>query len=351
MCDRVLRIVLIKFDYLILRPVLTRLLPSAWLIGFYSWARKKIMPTLAHFSAKGVVPTVPVQCMGLEFRNPLGVAAGLDKDGSMLGFLYRLGAGYVVVGTALHRPHKGNPGTPWLPLSASHAAINALGLPSPGIDVIVENIQKFRVQYKPHAFPIGLSVMGHPLDDDQAKNHGIITCIQKAQNHVDFIEINQSCPNVGEDLTKLDVPEACFEFDLPIVLKLQPMKPNSKILQLCAEGKIDALVIGNTTKDYQVDRLATVDQRHAEYFRYKHGGGLSGAPLRSQNLSLLAQWKDALAQCQAATHLIGCGGIMHPSDVQAYLAYGPLCQLYTGVWSSLATQGARKSWAWLLSDL
>jgi dihydroorotate dehydrogenase len=135
--------------------------------------------------------------MGLSFRNDLGNAAGLDKDGSLLDFNYSLGAGFAVVGTVLSEPHTGNvfsffgglwKGNVWTPLPLSGAALNSLGLPSKGVDVALENIASFRSRNgvppqspdrrasggakgatsssaampSAAAFPIGVSIMGHP---------------------------------------------------------------------------------------------------------------------------------------------------------------------------------------------
>ncbi|MCB1197605.1 MAG: hypothetical protein KDK51_04470 [Deltaproteobacteria bacterium] len=335
----------IKLDYLIFRPVLAFLLPSSWLIALYSWARPRILPWIAKTKFSAVVVDEPRTYWGQTFRNPLGVAAGFDKDGRLLPFLYRLGAGYVVVGTALDKPHQGNPGVPWVPLTQSHAAINRLGLPSPGIDQVLQNIQDFRRQYNPKDFPIGLSIMGHPLDDADAKAQGMIICMQKAQGFVDFIELNQSCPNVGENLDALDVPASCFEMDIPIVLKLQPMPPQQKIIDLCAQGKISGIVVGNTQKDYDPSLLYAKDQRHARYFQNKYGGGLSGYPLFEENINHIKQWHQALQAVNASTLLIGCGGIRSNREYNTYMQTCGLTQLYTGLWEVYAHVGARKTWA------
>ncbi|MCB0272161.1 MAG: hypothetical protein KDD46_04030 [Bdellovibrionales bacterium] len=342
---------LIKLDYQYVRPFLSKVLPTQYLTSLYSFFRPLAHHVLKNAHFESIIIEKSVHVMGLTFRNSLGVAAGFDKSGELLPFLYRLGAGYVVVGTALDQPHKGNPGTPWVPLAHSHAAINRLGLPSPGIDVVLQNIQKFREKYNAQNFPIGLSVMGHPLQSAKEKEKGMIECIRKSVGIVDFVELNQSCPNVGEDLEKLEIPLDAFTFDVPIVVKLQPMLPQKKILDLCANGKIHALVISNTQKDFDISNIDLKDQSHAQYFQKKYGGGLSGKPLLEKNLEYLKEWKRELDACGANTQLIGCGGILDHEDVVRYMDFCTLTQVYTGLWEAYAMHGPQKTWKHLLLGL
>ena len=86
---------------------------------------------------------------------------------------------------------------PWVPLPNSKSALNSLGLPSLGVDKAIENIEKFRSEIPDKDFPIGLSIMGHPLQEGQEKLDGILECVSKAVGKVEFIEINESCPNVA----------------------------------------------------------------------------------------------------------------------------------------------------------
>lgn len=332
----------IKLDYRVVRPILSRILPAPWLVKLYSSLRPFALSTIKKKKFSTDLVDLPVDLWGLHFRNPLGVAAGFDKDGSLLPFLYQLGAGYVVVGTALNKSHQGNPGTPWVPLNASHAAINNLGLPSPGVDEVLQNIQIFKNKYNPSNFPIGLSIMGHPKQSGQEKEDGLIECLEKAQGVVDFIELNQSCPNVGEDLEKLDVPEKCFDFDTPIVLKLQQMPPQEKIIKLCKQGKIAGIVLSNTVKEYNIDALQKSDRRHAKYFQQKFGGGLSGPALHEKNIKYIQVWENVLKDTN--TILIGCGGIRNAKSNYKYLQHTKLTQVYTGLWEVYARVGAKLTW-------
>lgn len=213
-----------------LRPALAAVLPAQTFICLYSASRNPFIQLMsASVGADAVQPSAEatatrVRAMGLTFRNDLGNAAGLDKDGSLLDFNYALGAGFSVVGTVLSEPHTGNvfsffggiwEGNVWTPLPASGAALNSLGLPSKGVEAALANIAAFRERrgVSPQcagsgakadgagdnaAFPIGVSIMGHPAhgDDPAKKLAGIVHCVRRAIPLADFLEINESCPNV-----------------------------------------------------------------------------------------------------------------------------------------------------------
>lgn len=341
----------IRLDYLIFRPLLSKVLPTFLLCWWYSFLRKRTHAFLPHKTFEAKVIHEPKVLWQQSFRNRLGVAAGLDKDGSLLSYLYALGAGYVVLGTVLDRPHKGNPGTPWIPLVHSHAAINALGLPSPGIDQMIQNISLFRTKVQPQHFPIGISLMAHPhAKTESEKFQSLKRAYAKAVMVADFIEFNQSCPNVGEDLDHLDVPEELLDTDLPVWLKLQQMPPQDKILNLCAQGKIQGLVISNTVPKMDASKVHEKDRKHLESFQKRHGGGVSGPPLKEKNLHYLSQWKDALASIGAKTRLIGCGGIRNHEDLADYDALCDLSQAYTGVWEAIAHHGNKHAWNHLIQS-
>lgn len=219
-----------------LRPALQTVLPAEAFIALYSASRTPFIHALsaasdsllahgASASPASVASNKRLSAMGLAFRNDLGNSAGLDKDGSLLEFSYALGAGFTVVGTVLSEAHTGNvfsflgglwSGNAWTPLPQSGAALNSLGLPSKGVDAALHNIAAFRERHgiepqRAHpkvgpiateatqpCFPIGLSIMGHPNHGSDAakKLDGIVYCVRRSLPLVDFIEINESCPNV-----------------------------------------------------------------------------------------------------------------------------------------------------------
>ncbi|MFO7710146.1 MAG: hypothetical protein R6V53_00070 [Candidatus Woesearchaeota archaeon] len=184
------------------RTFLPFFLSNLAMIKAYSQARTPMLKALARERPRAVAPCNPVTYKGLNFRNDLGNAAGFDKDGDLLPFSYSMGAGFAVVGTVLNEPHSGNymkynNVNPWVPLPRSRAAINSLGLPSKGADAVIRNIDSFRQCYEPKDFPIGVSIMGHPRQDRLTST---IDCMNKVIPYADFIEVNESCPNVCHDI-------------------------------------------------------------------------------------------------------------------------------------------------------
>ena len=207
------------------RAVLARVLPPQLFVFIYSASRSLYLKALGggRFGPHDGCYH-KTKAMGLVFRNDLANAAGLDKDASLLEFAYRLGAGYAVVGTVLSEPHEGNvfgmlgglwSCNAWTPLPVSGAALNSLGLPSKGVDAALANIAAFRERHgiapqHPSSrnrgagrngsedFPIGVSIMGHPAHGADAgkKLQGVLDCVRKSLPLADFIEINESCPNV-----------------------------------------------------------------------------------------------------------------------------------------------------------
>jgi len=337
---------LAKFDHDYLRPFLSKVLPPLVYQKFYSSLRPLAVHLLKQHRFGPVLVQDPLDLWGLTFRNRLGAAAGFDKDGTLLQALYRMGAGYAVVGTALPDPHGGNKGLPWVPLIHSGAAINRLGLPSPGVDRVIQNIDDFKCDQKIQNFPIGLSLMGHPKDKEDEKKKNLWHAIKKADQSqsIDFIELNISCPNVGAAPDFNDIPKQTFEIHKPLVLKLSPTGPDPKVIQLCMEDKVQGLVIGNTQKHYDMSQLSTKDQKHALAFQNNFGGGLSGKPLLKPNLEFVKQWKNALDKAGAKTYLIGCGGVFSGQDKAAYDEHCTLTQAYTGIWHVLAEFGPERSW-------
>jgi dihydroorotate dehydrogenase len=168
-----------------LRPILAAVLPPWAVVFIYSASRTLYLKALgcsAFAPASGNYKKTTV--MGMTFRNDLGNAAGLDKDGSLLELNYRLGAGFALVGTVLNKPHTGNlevmkTFNPWVPLPASGNALNSLGLPSKGVDAAISNIKKFKAKFNPTDFPIGVSVMGHPAQAGEEKLQGVLDCVRK----------------------------------------------------------------------------------------------------------------------------------------------------------------------------
>lgn len=327
-----------------LRPLLARITPPSLFMKCYSAGRggfiKKLSKELidaqpGHYHEKEVA--------GLKFRNDLGNAAGLDKDGSLLDFNYRLGAGFTVLGTVLNKPHTGNvfkafgkEHNPWTPLPNSHSALNSLGLPSKGVDPLINTVKEFQDRVQPKDFPIGISTMGHPAQSGQEKIDGVLECVKKSLGTADFIEINESCPNVkghdsaamfGRVKAVMDVAGG----ELPIFIKLGSLDHAEETLKGFADLGVAGVVLLNTQKNYPLyePKLSPADKKVFKFYTEKFEGGLSGEIIRDTSFDAVKQAKAIIDQHELKLELIHVGGIGSPDDVKLSREYAALREWYS----------------------
>lgn len=366
-------VTLARFDSKV-RPALAAVLPHSLFVWMYSSSRPLFL-SLMSYGGGGVVEEFPAPCtvLGLRFRGDLGNAAGLDKEAALLDFNYEIGAGFAVVGTVLCAPHTGNvfamlgglwKCNAWTPLPQSGGALNSLGLPSHGIEVAVRNIEDFRrrrgidpqtpgvAQPLAKCFPIGFSIMGHPAQEGRQKLDGVVECVRKAIPVADFIEINESCPNVkhGHDSDGLaerlaavtaarDQMTASVGRRVPILVKLGDVGNADATVSLLAKHGVDGIVAVNTQRDYSSFPLPGGDQSLLEHYTSKYGGGLSGPPIRNRALEqvtavMAAVRSQGLQDRFAVVHvggLTGADDVVHSRKVGAHLR-----QWYTGYINALA---------------
>jgi dihydroorotate dehydrogenase len=354
-----------------LRPLIITLLPTKLVVLIYSASRSTYMGALAagRYGPFGGAHH-PVEVLGLRFRNDLGSAAGMDKDGSLLEWMYRTGAGFALVGTVLDKPHGGNQfvlgyWNPWLPLPFSGAGLNSLGLPSKGVGKAMKNIAAFREKWQPVDFPIGVSIMGHPAQSGQEKLDGVIDCVKQACAQADFIEINESCPNVAHghgDSSELEArltavlkarDEAASadrsKKKVPVLVKLGTLGADpAATCRLMAKIGVDGLVGLNTQIDYKTfyPSMNRVDISALETYTGAYKGGLSGPIVLERSTSQLAAAAKAIAEEDLPLTLIHVGGISEPEDVAASRAVGvPLREWYTGLMHAVATVPADQIYA------
>jgi len=355
------------------RPILASALPPKKFIELYSSTRTWFLDMLASSNPCASVPSNPVELKGekysLRFRNGLSNAAGFDKNGSLLPFNYLLGAGYAVVGTVLDRPHEGNliPAygklvNPWAPLPHSKSAINTLGVPSKGVDVIVRNILEFRDAFEPENFPIGASVMAHPKSTDAWQNpRSVADCVQKLLPVVDFIELNESCPNThqnGDLELRMGVALGCRDdyFDktgkyVPILVKIRNAGDANYTVEVFTRLKVDGLVLTNTQIDYDEirKRLHPKDLKIFERYMEISGwyakdasgnplrGGVSGRVIKESSFREVARASSAIEKQSSQLQLIHVGGIENQADIKrsGAIPYVALQEWYTGFMDAL----------------
>jgi dihydroorotate dehydrogenase len=280
------------------------------------------------------VSGAPVRAMGLDFPNPVGLAAGLDKNAAHVDSLAKLGFGFLEVGTVTPRPQPGNPRPRLFRLAPAQALINRMGFNNVGLDEFLGNLS--RASWRG---VLGINIgknFDTPLEragDDYA------LCLERVYAHASYVTINISSPNT-QGLRSLQGKEALDALlarlcalraplaerhgrRAPLALKVAPDLDATQILQIADAVRrhgIDGVIATNTS----VTREGVEGLPHAH-----EAGGLSGAPIRTRATATLAALAAAL---KGEAALIGVGGIMSGADAAAKIAAGAsLVQLYTGL--------------------
>ncbi len=275
----------------------------------------------------------PVTVMGLEFPNPVGMAAGMDKNGDYIDALGSVGFGFVEIGTVTPRPQPGNPKPRVFRIEKAKAMINRLGFNNKGVDYLVRQVQK-----RKFSGILGINI-GKNFDtpNDKAVDDYLIG-LEKVYPHADYITINISSPNTKnlrdlQDAEQLDALlgalnsrriELADEFDkrVPLVIKVAPDLEDQQIPEIAEvvkRSEFDGLIATNTT----ISREEVKGLPHAE-----EQGGLSGAPVKDRSNHVLAAFRAALP---AEIALIGTGGITCGEDAAEKIKLGAdLVQFYTG---------------------
>jgi len=272
--------------------------------------------------------------MGLVFPNPVGLAAGLDKNGAYIGGLATLGFGFIEIGTVTPLPQPGNPKPRLFRLPQASAIINRMGFNNEGVDKLIENVQ--RADYRGI---LGINIgknAGTPIEN--AADDYLI-CLRKIYSHASYVAVNISSPNTknlrqlqGEDalndlLAQLKAEQQKLADThgkyVPIVLKIAPDMESAQVVQiahLLMQHRIDGVIATNTT----LSREGVENLPHGE-----ESGGLSGAPVRDKSTRVIRQ---LAAELQGALPIIGVGGILSGSDAAEKIHAGAaLVQIYSGL--------------------
>jgi dihydroorotate dehydrogenase len=279
-------------------------------------------------------PACPVRVMGLDFPNPVGLAAGLDKHAEHVDDLASLGFGFLELGGVTPRPQPGNPRPRLFRLPKARAIINRYGLNSVGVDAFVENLRQVKTKCI-----VGVNIgknkdtpNGNAVDDYEA-------CLEKLYPHVDYVTLNISSPNTAglRDLQDATLLSALLRRikgrraqlrdqhgrNVAIALKIAPDLDDAQVRDIAIVARresIDGIVATNTT----VARDAVLQLPYG-----KEQGGLSGAPLRERATQVLRALSREL---KGEVPLIGVGGILAGADAAEKLDAGAsLVQIYTGL--------------------
>lgn len=275
--------------------------------------------------ARAANPALRVTIAGVDFPNPIGLAAGLDKNAEAIPGLFALGFGAVEVGTLTPRPQPGNPKPRLFRLVEDEAVINRMGFNNDGIDAALARIAKLR--RRPGV--LGINVGANKDSDDRVADYAL--GVTRAAPHADYLTINVSSPNTP-GLRDLQSRPALDELlaacdaargTTPLFLKIAPDLDRAGVegaVRAAIDHHVDALIVSNTT----ISRPATLRSRHAG-----EAGGLSGAPLRDLARAKLA---EARAACGGQLPLISVGGIDSADEARRRLEAGAsLVQVYSAL--------------------
>lgn len=266
-------------------------------------------------------PILAVPAFGRVLRNPIGLAAGFDKNAVAVSALGRLGFGFVEAGTVTPRPQAGNPKPRLFRLEEDHAVINRMGFNNGGIEVFLANLKKADRAGVAVGANVGINKEGANPEVDYP------SLVRAVSPHADYVTINISSPNTPglRDLqgeARLARILEAISTDKPLFVKIAPDLSEdglAAIVSTCIAKKITGLIVSNTT----IARPDSLRDRHKS-----ETGGLSGAPLFVSSTAMLAR---AYRLARRRLMLIGVGGIFEPEDVmEKILAGASLVQVYTG---------------------
>lgn len=290
---------------------------------------------IACLMAKSPTPQ-PVNLMGLTFPNPVGLAAGLDKNGEHVDALAGLGFGFIEIGTVTPRPQPGNPKPRMFRIPEKQAIINRMGFNNDGVDTLLANIAGS--QFARRGGILGINI-GKNFDTpiEKAASDYLI-CLERVYGAASYVTVNISSPNTKNlrELQKDDALDALLASlkaeqtrladkhgkYVPLVLKIAPDLEDEQIrsiADLLRQHRMDGVIATNTTLSREgVEGLPNAQET----------GGLSGAPVFERSTAVVTKLAAALS---GEVPIIGVGGIMRGEDAAAKIAAGArLVQLYTG---------------------
>jgi dihydroorotate dehydrogenase len=274
-------------------------------------------------------PSKPRTLFGLNFPNPIGLAAGLDKNGVALPAWAALGFGFVEMGTVTAKAQPGNPKPRIFRLPEQQALINRLGFNNDGADVIAERLTKLRESKRWPAIPVGINIGKSRATPLEQATDDYLYSFRLLRDFADYITLNVSSPNTP-GLRELQEPRKLSELlhaignepeaaTKPVLIKISPDLSSSEleaILHVCAENGVAGIIATNTTLDHS----SVPHERDKE-------GGLSGAPLREKATVLVRE-----IAARSRIPVIASGGICDAeSALEKFDAGAQLIQLYTGL--------------------
>lgn len=285
----------------------------------------------------GSVTPCPVNVMGLKFPNPVGLAAGLDKNGDHIDGLARLGFGFIEIGTVTPKPQDGNPRPRLFRIPEAQGIINRMGFNNAGVDKLLENVRA--AEFPKNGGILGINIGKNATTPIERAADDYLVCLDKVYDDASYVAVNISSPNT-KNLRELQKDEALDALlsaiklrqselaqqhgkYVPIALKIAPDLDDAQIAAIAAllmMHRIDAVIATNTT----IARDAVAGLPNAE-----ETGGLSGAPVRAASTRVV---RELARHLKNEVPIIGVGGILSGDDAREKIDAGAsLVQLYSGL--------------------
>ena len=280
------------------------------------------------------IPNDTRSVMGLNFPNPVGLAAGLDKNGECINGLASLGFGFIEIGTTTPLPQPGNPKPRLFRLPEAQGIINRMGFNNMGVDALIANVE--RANYRGI---LGINIGKNAATPMENAAGDYLTCLHRVYAHASYVAVNISSPNtrnlrqlqdeaaLDDLLSRLKAEQQMLADKhgkyVPIALKIAPDLEDEQIAQianLLMRHRIDGVIATNTT----LSREGIANLTHGN-----ETGGLSGAPVRDKSTAVIRKLTRHL---QGELPIIGAGGILSGNDaVEKIEAGASLVQLYSGL--------------------
>jgi len=279
------------------------------------------------------VPEKPVQCMGLTFKNPLGLAAGLDKNGECIDALGAMGFGSIEIGTVTPRPQPGNDKPRLFRLVEAEGLINRMGFNNLGVDHLVENVKKAHFDGI-----LGINIGKNKDTPVEKGKDDYLICMEKVYAYAGYIAVNISSPNTpglrslqyGEALddllsaikNKQNELQTIHHKYVPVAVKIAPDLSAEELIQVAdslVRHNIDGVIATNTT----LDRSLVQGMKNCD-----EAGGLSGRPVQLKSTEII---RALSAELKGRLPIIGVGGIDSVIAAREKMAAGAsLVQIYSG---------------------
>jgi dihydroorotate dehydrogenase len=324
--------------YKMFRPLIYKLTPeqahhtTIWMLQLAGWFSPATALVRAMYRAKNKGPQV--DCMGLRFPNPVGMAAGYDKDGLGWRGLAALGFGHIEVGTVTPKAQPGNPKPRVFRLVEDEAVINRMGFPNNGADFLARKIEHARGK----GFIVGVNIGKNKVTPNESALDDYLSLTRKFYPLADYLAINVSSPNTP-GLRELQTKKALMELleplnaeiiaaghatgrNVPMVVKLAPDMTDEELdgaLEAVVSSGMDGVIISNPT----------ISRPNLHSSMTNEIGGLSGKPLKTLNTEMIHKVIDRTG---GKLPVIASGGIITPRDAQEKIDAGAsLVQVYTGL--------------------